>query len=111
MPMRTRKIMYKGVATVAQLSDFDEIIDARSPAEFAEDHIPGAINLPVLDDAQRIIVGTLYKQQSAFAARRLGGALVAENIARHLQAISRTSQNTGARCSIAGAAASAAAHS
>ena len=86
MPMRTRKIMYKGVATVAQLSDFDEIIDARSPAEFAEDHIPGAINLPVLDDAQRIVVGTLYKQQSAFAARRLGGALVAENIARHLQA-------------------------
>ncbi len=84
-PMRTRKIMHKGVATVAQLSDFDEIIDARSPAEFAEDHIPGAINLPVLDDAQRIVVGTLYKQQSAFAARRLGGALVAENIARHLQ--------------------------
>ena len=63
VPMRTRKIMHKGVATVAQLSDFDEIIDARSPAEFAEDHIPGAINLPVLDDAQRIIVGTLYKQQ------------------------------------------------
>ncbi|WP_341647336.1 tRNA 2-selenouridine(34) synthase MnmH [Thauera humireducens] len=77
--------MQKGVATVAQLSGFDEIIDARTPAEFAEDHIPGAVNLPVLDNEQRIVVGTMYKQQSAFEARRLGGALVAENIARHLQ--------------------------
>jgi tRNA 2-selenouridine synthase len=77
--------MHKGVATVAQLSGFDEIIDARTPAEFAEDHIPGAVNLPVLDNEQRIVVGTMYKQQSAFEARRLGGALVAENIAHHLQ--------------------------
>lgn len=77
--------MQKGVATVAQLSGFDEIIDARTPAEFAEDHIPGAVNLPVLDNEQRIVVGTMYKQQSAFEARRLGGGLVAENIARHLQ--------------------------
>lgn len=77
--------MQKGVATVAQLSGFDEIIDARTPAEFAEDHIPGAVNLPVLDNEQRIVVGTMYKQQSAFEARRLGGALVVENIARHLQ--------------------------
>lgn len=76
--------MRKGVATVAQLSSFDEIIDVRTPAEFAEDRIPGAINLPVLDNQQRIIVGTLYKQVSAFEARRVGGAMVAENIARHL---------------------------
>lgn len=76
--------MQKGVATVAQLSGFDEIIDARTPAEFAEDHIPGAINLPVLDNEQRIIVGTMYKQQSAFDARRLGGALVAANISQHM---------------------------
>lgn len=78
--------MKKGVATVAQLSNFDEIIDTRSPSEFAEDHIPGAINCPVLDDEQRARVGTIYKQVSPFEARRLGGALVAENIARHLHA-------------------------
>ena len=78
--------MQKGVATVAQLSSFDEIIDARTPAEFAEDHIPGAINLPVLDNDERIVVGTMYKQQSAFDARRLGGALVAANISRHMLA-------------------------
>jgi tRNA 2-selenouridine synthase len=76
--------MKKGVATVAQLSEFDEIIDARTPAEFAEDHIPGALNCPVLDNEQRARVGTTYKQVSAFEARRLGGAMVAENIARHL---------------------------
>jgi tRNA 2-selenouridine synthase len=76
--------MKKGVATVAQLFDFDEIIDTRSPAEYAEDRVPGAINCPVLDDEQRARVGTLYKQVSPFDARRLGGALVAENIARHL---------------------------
>lgn len=79
--------MQKGVATVAQLSGFDEIIDARTPAEFAEDHIPGAINLPVLDNEERIVIGTMYKQQSAFDARRLGGALVAANISRHMLAV------------------------
>ncbi|MBN8442949.1 MAG: tRNA 2-selenouridine(34) synthase MnmH [Dechloromonas sp.] len=77
--------MRKGVATVAQLAEFDEIIDARTALEFAEDRLPGAINLPVLDNEQRAIVGTIYKQRSAFEARRLGGAMVAENIARHLQ--------------------------
>ena len=69
----------------ADLAAFDEIIDVRTPAEFAEDHIPGAINCPVLDDAQRVEVGTLYKQVSPFAAKKIGAAYVAENVARHLR--------------------------
>jgi len=73
------------VATVSQLSDFDEIIDVRSPAEYAEDHIPGAISAPVLDDEQRAEVGTLYTQVSPFEAKKLGAALIARNIARHLE--------------------------
>ena len=73
------------VATLAQLPEFDEVIDVRSPAEFADDHIPGAINCPVLDDAERARVGTIYKQVSPFEARKVGGALVARNIARHLE--------------------------
>ncbi len=64
---------------------FDAIIDVRSPAEFALDHIPSAINLPVLDDAQRAAVGTEYVQGSKFVARRTGAAMVARNIAAHLE--------------------------
>ncbi|MFZ3582603.1 tRNA 2-selenouridine(34) synthase MnmH [Loktanella sp. DJP18] len=63
---------------------FDAVIDVRSPAEFAEDHIPGAINLPALSNAQRAEVGTLYKQVSAFDARKVGAAMVARNVADHV---------------------------
>lgn len=75
------------VVTVAQLSDFDEIIDVRSPAEYAEDHIPGAINAPVLDNAQRAEIGTLYTQVSPFIAKKHGAALIARNIAQHLESL------------------------
>lgn len=70
---------------VAALTGYDRIIDVRSPSEFAEDHLPGAVNLPVLDDAERAEVGTEYVQGSKFRARRNGAALVARNIARHLE--------------------------
>jgi tRNA 2-selenouridine synthase len=63
---------------------YSEIIDVRSQSEFAEDRVPGAINLPVLNDAQRAKVGTIYKQICPFEARKVGASLVAENIARHL---------------------------
>ena len=76
--------------TLTSLTDifdlgFDDIIDVRAPAEYAEDHIPGAISLPVLDDAERAEVGTIYKQVSPFTARKVGAALVAKNAAVHLQ--------------------------
>ncbi len=69
----------------ADLAVFDAIIDVRSPSEFALDHVPGAENLPVLDDAQRAEVGTIYVQESRFLARRIGAARVARNLARHLE--------------------------
>ena len=75
----------KGVATVAQLAEFDTLIDARAPAEFAEDHLPGAVSMPVLNDEERARVGTLYKQVSVFEAKKLGAALVAKNVARHIE--------------------------
>ena len=71
-------------ANPAALAPYDDIIDVRSPAEFAEDHVPGAINLWVLDNDQRAEVGAIYVQQSRFLARRIGAAHVARNIARHL---------------------------
>ncbi|WP_235835294.1 tRNA 2-selenouridine(34) synthase MnmH [Piscinibacter terrae] len=70
--------------TVEDLPAFSVIIDARSPAEYALDHIPGAINCPVLDDEERRVVGTTYVQVSAFEARKMGAAMVARNIAHHL---------------------------
>jgi tRNA 2-selenouridine synthase len=74
-----------GVANVAQLDEFDEIIDVRTPSEFKEDHVPGAVNLPVLDGEERARVGTIYKQVSSFDAKKIGAALVSRNIARHIE--------------------------
>jgi tRNA 2-selenouridine synthase len=68
-------------ADVDAWASYAERIDVRSPGEFADDHVPGAVNLPVLDDAERARVGTMYVQQSAFDARKLGAAIVARNIA------------------------------
>ena len=63
---------------------FDTLIDVRSPAEFAEDHIPGAINLPALSNEQRAKVGTIYKQISAFDGRKIGAGMVIRNVADHI---------------------------
>ena len=73
--------------SLPQLLDhgFDTVIDVRSPAEFAEDHLPGAVNLPVLDNEERARVGTIYTQVSPFRARKIGAALVFKNAARHIE--------------------------
>jgi tRNA 2-selenouridine synthase len=78
-PGRERRV------TAAALGDYPDRIDVRSPSEFAEDHVPGARNHPVLDDAERARIGTLHAQVSAFAARQTGAAIVARNIAAMLE--------------------------
>ncbi len=80
MPLRA----ITAAEAACDLHSFDAVIDARSPAEFALDHLPGAVNWPVLDDDQRRTVGTLYVQTSALDARKLGAAMVARNVADHL---------------------------
>lgn len=70
---------------VDDFAAFVDRIDVRSPAEFADDHLPGAVNLPVLDDAERARIGTTYIQVSAFDARKAGAAIVARNIAHILE--------------------------
>jgi tRNA 2-selenouridine synthase len=72
---------------LARLGEFDTIIDARTPAEFALDHLPDAINCPVLDDGQRIVVGTLYKEAGPFEAKKVGAPMVAKNIAHHIDTL------------------------
>ncbi|MCY1127688.1 tRNA 2-selenouridine(34) synthase MnmH [Frigidibacter sp. RF13] len=71
--------------TQLETEGFDTVIDVRATAEYAEDHLPGAISLPVLDDEERARVGTIYKQESPFRARKVGAALVARNAASHIE--------------------------
>jgi tRNA 2-selenouridine synthase len=70
---------------IERLDEFGAIIDARSEGEYAEDHLPGALNWPSLNDEERKLIGTLYKQVSPFEAQKRGAALVAANIARHIE--------------------------
>jgi len=70
---------------LASLGSFSAIVDARSESEFALDRIPGAVNWPALNDAERAVVGTEYAQASPFEARKRGAAMVARNIASHVE--------------------------
>ncbi|MFO1313872.1 MAG: tRNA 2-selenouridine(34) synthase MnmH [Burkholderiales bacterium] len=70
---------------IEALREHPDRIDVRSPSEFAIDHIPGAVNWPVLDDRERALVGTLHARESGFAAKRHGASIVARNIARILE--------------------------
>ena len=79
--MQIPKLHFKDL----ELHHFDSVIDVRAPSEFAEDHILGSINLPVLSDAERILVGTTYKKESRFKARKIGAALIAKNSAQYLE--------------------------
>ncbi|MFC7460666.1 tRNA 2-selenouridine(34) synthase MnmH [Hydrogenophaga defluvii] len=67
------------------LAAFDAVIDARSEAEFAEDHLPGAVNWPTLNNEERRVIGTLYKQVNPFEAKKRGAAISARNIAAHIE--------------------------
>ena len=68
-----------------QIHDFDDVIDVRSPLEFEDDRIPGSINLPVLSNAEREMIGTMYKQKSKFEAKKLGASIVSKNISDHIK--------------------------
>lgn len=81
----SRDLVVDCAVAMAHFDAYDSIVDVRSPSEYAEDHLPDAVNFPVLDDAERARVGTLHKEDCAFAAKRLGAALVARNIATHLE--------------------------
>jgi tRNA 2-selenouridine synthase len=63
---------------------YDLIIDARTPAEYAEDHIPGALSCPVVSNDQHAIVGTLYAKDP-HEAYTVGAQFVFRNIADHIR--------------------------
>jgi tRNA 2-selenouridine synthase len=85
MTTNVLRVLPSRIVTVDALADYPERIDVRSPAEFADDHLPGAESHPVLSNEERAIVGTLHAQQSAFVAKRTGAAMVARNVAQMLE--------------------------
>ena len=70
---------------IAQLNEFDSVIDARSEDEYALDHLPGAVNWPTLNNDERCSIGTLYTQVNPFEAKKRGAAIAARNIAAHIE--------------------------
>ncbi|MFT3955926.1 MAG: tRNA 2-selenouridine(34) synthase MnmH [Piscinibacter sp.] len=70
---------------LARLAEFHTVVDARSESEYAEDRLPGALNWPTLNDAERALVGTEYRQVSPFMARKRGAVIAARNIAAHIE--------------------------
>lgn len=72
-------------AALRELDRYDTVIDARSENEYAEDHLPGAVNWPTLNNAERHEIGTTYKQVNAFEAKKRGAALAARNISAHIE--------------------------
>ena len=76
--------MKRDLIDSSDLTTKDDVIDVRSPSEYKLDHIPGAINLPVLNDSERQLVGWTYKNESAFKAKKIGASLVAKNIAQYI---------------------------
>ncbi len=70
---------------IQRLHEFDTVIDARSEGEYEEDHLPGAVNWPTLNNDERRDIGTLYKQVNAFEAKKRGAAIAARNIAAHIE--------------------------
>lgn len=78
-------ITLPALEVLQNLDQFDTIIDARSEAEHALDHVPGAVNWPSLNNEERVLIGTMYKQVNPFEAKKRGAAIAARNIACHIE--------------------------
>ncbi|NGQ96196.1 tRNA 2-selenouridine(34) synthase MnmH [Brevibacillus sp. SYP-B805] len=74
---------------------YGNLIDVRSPGEFARDTIPGAVNIPLFSDAERAQVGIMYKQQGQQAAQWLGMQIVSPKIESLMKAIRQRAEETG----------------
>ena len=98
--------MKRDLIGISELSLDEDIIDVRSPSEYRLDHIPGSINLPVLDDDERKLIGWTYKNESSFKAKRIGASLVSKNIAKYLEGELSAKTEIGRLLFIAGEAAS-----
>lgn len=73
-----------------QLLESHCLIDVRTPLEYEEDHIPGAVNVPLLTNVERVEIGTLYKQTGPFEARKRALELVAHRFPAMVASIGET---------------------
>lgn len=65
------------------------ILDVRSPGEFARGHIPGAVNIPVFDDSERVEIGICYKKRGSDAAVELGFQIVGPKLGRIIRQVKK----------------------
>lgn len=72
------------IEEIMQMPDL-VVIDVRSEGEYEEATIPGAVNLPLLNNLQRALVGTTYKEQGPDAAKSLGLKLVGPGLNRYVE--------------------------
>lgn len=77
------------VSFQAERNQYHLILDVRSPHEYADSHIPTAINIPVLSDEEHERIGTLYKH-SPFEARIFGASLICKNVSKELLKLKET---------------------
>jgi tRNA 2-selenouridine synthase len=78
-------VAIEAAEALRRLAEFSAVVDARSEGEYALDHLPDAVNWPSLNDAERALIGTEYKQVSPFQAKKRGAAMVARNVALHIE--------------------------
>ena len=84
-PVSAKEAMDRMSIPMGKPGGYSTIIDARSEDEYALDHLPGSVNWPSLNNEERIVIGTLYKQVGPFEAKKKGAGLVAANIAKHIE--------------------------
>ena len=82
-------MLYINPEKFLSLSQSQAIIDVRSPSEFLQGHIPGAINIPLFDDEERKKVGTLYKQSGRQAAILTGLDFVGPKMSQFVKLVNK----------------------
>lgn len=78
-------VIKTGIDKFLEMSEIIVVIDVRSPSEYETGHIPGAVNIPLFDDAQRAVVGTLYKKEGRNPAIISGLELIGPSLAGKLK--------------------------
>jgi tRNA 2-selenouridine synthase len=72
-----------------QIAGQNILIDVRAPMEFSKGHIPGAVNIPLLSDDERKIVGTKYKRESKDTAIAAAIEFIADSTDKYLDAVNK----------------------